>query len=227
MERQENWKPIEDFEDYMISDKGRVWSHRSHKILSPAKDTHGYLHVNFYKNKKQFKKYIHKLIAEKFISNPEGLPEVHHKNEIKTDNRLENLQWVSHQFNIEFSKSKSYVLYDKNENRIEIFNIKKFANDNNLNVGNLVAVANGTINSHKGFTREPGTKLYRKEKIQLMSQEGKIMTFQNQQEAAECIGVNKSHISRLLKGKVQSCKGWRLHPFEGIFGFINENQKIS
>lgn len=110
MENIEIWKQIEDF-DYQISNKGTVKSvsrivknrfnsfYTKEKILKPLKLNKGYLGVRLYKNSKGVTKKIHRLVAEAFIPNPNNLPQVNHINEDKTDNRVENLEWCTSEYN--------------------------------------------------------------------------------------------------------------------------------
>lgn len=211
MNEQENWRQIQGFEGlYDVSDQGRVWSHKSNKFLSLKKDRYGYDFVKLCKNGMKINKSIHKLVAEHFIPNPEGLPQVHHKNEIKTDNTVENLEWVSCQYNTEYSQGGYYVLYDENDEKIEIFNINKFARYNGLLQDKLCKVANGKLNSHMGYTREPGVKLNRKGTFELMSPKGIIMKFNDGKKAADYIGCHTKNVSNLLNGKRKTCKGWTL-----------------
>jgi hypothetical protein len=213
MNEQETWKPIKNFEGlYDVSDQGRVYSYYRDKIMSPGKDKNGYLHINFCKNGKMFGKLLHKLVAETFLQNPEGNPEVHHINEDKNDNRVSNLQYVSRQYNIEFSQAGYCVLYDENDERKEIYNIRKFARENGLDSSHLRKVANGKMNSYMGYTAKSNTEYTKllKGTIKLISPEGKIMTFQSQPEAANFIGCCQQYISLLVKGRVKSCKGWTL-----------------
>lgn len=103
----EEWKDIENYEGlYQISSLGRVKSLRFHgsnshtSILKPKKNWKGYLYVNLCKGgtKKQYS--VHRLVACAFIPNPQNLATVNHKNEIKTDNRVENIEWLSCKDNI-------------------------------------------------------------------------------------------------------------------------------
>lgn len=98
---EEQWKPIEGFPGYEVSDKGRVRSFKSGKakILKPGLRS-GYFFVILSNNGVKQTKDIHRLVAEAFLGIPKEKLEVNHKNGKKTDNRLENLEWVSHAENM-------------------------------------------------------------------------------------------------------------------------------
>lgn len=66
------------------------------KILKPRPQSSGYLTVNLSKDGKALNKTVHRLVAKAFIPNPEGLPEIDHIDGDKTNNMVENLQWISH-----------------------------------------------------------------------------------------------------------------------------------
>lgn len=105
----EIWKDIKGFEDYQISDKGRVWSKLSNKILKLKMDKNGYCKVNLYKNGEQKTKNIHNLVAEVFIDNPENKPFIDHINTIRTDNRVCNLRWVTHKENCNNPLTRKHI----------------------------------------------------------------------------------------------------------------------
>ena len=96
----EEWKPIEGFEDYQVSTCGRAKSLKwgKERILR-TKKTRGYLCVNLYKEGKQYSKRVHRLVAETFIPNPNNLPEVNHKDENPNNNHVENIEWCTSEYN--------------------------------------------------------------------------------------------------------------------------------
>jgi hypothetical protein len=100
----ETWKVIPGYEGrYDVSDQGRVWSRTTHSALKPNRMTHGYLCVHLYKGGKRTRKVctIHQLVAKAFLQNPKCYIEVNHKNFIRTDNRIDNLEWVSRKENVQ------------------------------------------------------------------------------------------------------------------------------
>ena len=90
------WKTVKGFENhYAVSDSGYVWSFRRKKMLKPKIDRYGYEVVALSRNGKTYHRTVHRIVAKAFVPNPCNLPTVNHINEIKTDNRASNLEWVS------------------------------------------------------------------------------------------------------------------------------------
>jgi hypothetical protein len=93
----EIWKPIAGFDGiYLVSSIGRIYSIKSKRVRSLARDKDGYLFISLYKNNhRPVARRVHHLVAEAFICpRPKG-KEMNHKNGMKNDNRIENLEWVT------------------------------------------------------------------------------------------------------------------------------------
>ena len=90
---------IQNYPNYLIYDDGRVYSKYYNRFLKPSKTSEGYYEVRLFKNKKSKHFTIHKLLGLHFIPNPDNKPCIDHINRKRTDNRLENLRWVTHSQN--------------------------------------------------------------------------------------------------------------------------------
>ena len=93
------WKPIKDYPHLLISRTGKVWTTTYDRELHPHLTNRGYLRVNLSKDKTVKRVGVHRLVAEAFIPNPDNLPAVDHIDGNKLNNKVENLQWISHSDN--------------------------------------------------------------------------------------------------------------------------------
>lgn len=93
-------KDIKGYEGlYAITPEGEVYSYKSKKFLKPGTNHKGYLFVNLCKNGKVKCVRVHRLVAMAYLPNPDSLPQVNHKDENKTNNCLQNLEWCDNKYN--------------------------------------------------------------------------------------------------------------------------------
>ncbi len=102
----EKWTAIKEFDEYYISSFGRIWSQKKKPMfLNTYPDKYGYHHVKFRKDGKQYSRLVHRLVAEAFVENQNGYKEVNHKDEDKSNNRADNLEWCTRKYNILYGKA--------------------------------------------------------------------------------------------------------------------------
>lgn len=124
------WKEVSGYEGlYLVSSHGDIIAlpkltkcgkkilHRKSKALKTfLRGKQGVFYKSVWLNKdgesKTFS--VHRLVAQAFLPNPDGLPEVNHKDENTLNNDVSNLEWCTRQYNIEYSKSKAVYQLDEN-----------------------------------------------------------------------------------------------------------------
>lgn len=113
------WKPIIGYENlYKINNYGEVLSLRSNKILKPNDNGIGYFIIQLCKNGKRKNYLIHRLVAEHFLDNPNNLPEVNHKDEDKSNNFVNNLEWCKHKYNMNYKQLQKRQQISKEYNKL-------------------------------------------------------------------------------------------------------------
>lgn len=119
----ENWKPIKGYGNkYLISSLGTVKSFmcRSIVTLKPGLTKAGYFTVSLRKNKRSRTHYIHRLVAQEFISNPRKKPTVNHKNGDRKNNSVDNLEWATYSENHKHSYNElGRMAYMKGKNGVQ------------------------------------------------------------------------------------------------------------
>ena len=152
----EIWKDIKGFEGlYMISNLGNIKSLYTNKILKPKRDKDGYLHINLYKDKKQYTLKAHRLVAQAFIPNVNNYKEINHIDENKANNIVDNLEWCSHTYNNNYGNKKHSISkrvnqYDLNGNLIATYNSTLEAR-RKLKINNISACCLGKLKTSGGY----------------------------------------------------------------------------
>jgi hypothetical protein len=95
MTHKEEWMPVNFDRDYMISNFGRVYSTKSQKIMKQKKETNGYMRICLSSNGKAKTYLVHRIVATAFIENKDSKPYVNHIDSNRSNNLVENLEWVT------------------------------------------------------------------------------------------------------------------------------------
>lgn len=170
MKSNEIWKDIPNYEGlYQVSSYGNVksldrkvngkWGKMliKGKLLSLVKEKDGYYVVNLYKNHKTQQFRVHRLVAEVFIPNPNNLPEVNHKNEDKTDNKVDNLEFCTTKYNCNYGNRNRKIRkrinqYDLEDNFIKEWeSIIQIERELNIFHSRIIEVCRGRRNQIGGY----------------------------------------------------------------------------
>ena len=148
-------KELKEYPGLYVTESGEVYSNTRGPIrkLKCYYNENGYLRVKF--NYKEYS--VHRLVAMAFIPNPLNLPQVDHIDDIRDNNIVSNLQWITPQANTEKSQAKNYTLeFIETGEIVEVFNLRKFGRDHNLCPSSLRQTKNptgkrGGYSQHKGW----------------------------------------------------------------------------
>lgn len=167
--KEEIWKDIPGYEGkYQVSNHGRVKSLKFAKtgkpgIMKQQSNPKGYLSVSLHKNCK-FKSFrVNRLVAMVFLPNPNNYLEVNHKDEDKTNNRVENLEWCNRLYNMNYgtwkertikNRYKKVACYTKNHELVKTYNSIKETKNDGFTPNCVTGVCRGYCKTHKGFIFE-------------------------------------------------------------------------
>jgi hypothetical protein len=102
----EEWRVIEGYDNYSVSNLGKVRNDKTGRILKFSSDKDGYSSVTLCKENKKTRYIIHRLVGFAFLENPNNFKQIDHINRIPNDNRVENLRWCSHGNNMRNKKKR-------------------------------------------------------------------------------------------------------------------------
>lgn len=142
----EEWRDVKGYEGlYQVSNEGRVKSLErviirndgvtqtiKEKMLKLTIDKDGYLIANISVNGITYKKRVHRLVAQAFIPNPANLPIINHKDECKTNNFVENLEWCTCKYNLNYGTNPARISERVRNNKYLSKEIAQMTLDNNI-----------------------------------------------------------------------------------------------
>lgn len=101
----EQWRKIAGYENYSVSNYGRVRNDNTNKVFEGKKQNTGYIDIVLCHNGVRKHFLVHRLVATAFVPNPNNYPIVNHKDENKTNNNIGNLEWCDKSYNAKYGNA--------------------------------------------------------------------------------------------------------------------------
>lgn len=182
------WRPVKGYEaEYFVSNRGEVWSIRNNRLLTLKRTPAGYLRIALSVKGRRQDVCVHRLVAEAFIPNPEGKPTVNHINEVKDDNRVENLEWATFsEQNTHGTRTARAVANTDWKARSQKMDYAKIAQKHNYETMNAAQM-------RRVVQKDKGGNV--------------IRVFDSIGQAARATNASTGHIWECCTGRRKSCKG--------------------
>lgn len=174
---------------YWVSSKGRIYSNYTQKVLKPKDSVAGYHRVALCNGEEKPKLVsIHRIVALSFLDNPLGKPTVNHKNEVKTDNRAENLEWATNlEQNTYGTRIARAVAHTDFKERSKKMNYAKIASKHDYQ----------------------NPKMCGRKKTVVLKNGIVVGTYYSAKEAAAAVGVNYVKATECANGKLAQVGGYK------------------
>lgn len=221
--------------DRAVSNERGTWFFKG-RILKPSSTKGGYLKVGIKIDGKFINKKVHRLVAQTFIPNPENLPEVNHKNCIRDDNSVENLEWCSKSYNRQYrekygasqTEAVGHPVFAINLATLEVSHFSSQGE-----AGRELGVFGQSIsNVIKGKIKQAGGYWFKEDKdngieidkdklkgivnsmpfiggvfaVNLITSE--VSRFNSHREAGRVFGVSQGNINKVIKGRIKQTGGY-------------------
>ena len=185
----EEFRPVKEFpNEYLVSNCGRVWSIRRNREIKGKLTNAGYLRVGLSVNGFRIDLAVHRLVAIAFIPNTENKPTVNHVNEIKTDNRADNLCWMTtaeqNAYGTRTQRARANTDYKARNSKMDFYAIAK-----KIDYDKVALVSKKPI-------------------LQLDANGSVIARYDGVSDAAKAMGRGNSVISAVARGKGKSAYGY-------------------
>ncbi len=172
--------PVIDYPDYLVYEDGRIWSNKTNKFLKVNITKAGYETVELFNESGSKRLLVHRLVAMAFIPNPNNYPQVNHIDENKQNNAVENLEWCTAKYNMNYGNGAK-------ARRLNI--------DYTKPIYKKIAVMNGKKASRP---------------VMMLNSDGAcIKVFDSAVEASLCTGIYKTNITRSARSNHLKAGGYK------------------
>lgn len=232
------WKEVSETNGlYLVSDEGQIFSVRSNRVLKTQRQENGYYRIELNIDGNHKKVYIHRLVAEAFIPNPNNYPIINHKDENPANNRADNLEWCTYEYNSNYgtcqerkvlhrpeivgydhAQSKTVKQFDLDGNFIKEYgSCGMAARETGLSEKSISKCAKGDLKQYAGYgwsytdtySYDPHPKMkIRKGDIDCFDLQGKLVKTYHTQDELRADGFEPQNVCRVCRGERKQYHGF-------------------